>query len=76
MEKGHELSRAELKIFQLKLWLEPARLGLITTIWDWDLNLGRKELGIRVSIVRASKHARCCVRPSSPYLVKKAAQPS
>ena len=30
MEKGHELSRAELKIFQLKLWLEPARLGLIT----------------------------------------------
>ena len=26
-------SRAELKIFQLELWLEPARLGLITTRW-------------------------------------------
>ena len=29
VEKGHKLSRAE--IFQLKLWLKPARLGLITT---------------------------------------------
>jgi hypothetical protein len=29
-EKGHEPSRAELKIPQLELWLEPARLGLIT----------------------------------------------
>ena len=28
--KGHESSRAELKILQLELWLEPARLGLIT----------------------------------------------
>ena len=26
-EKGHEPSRAELKISQLELWLEPARLG-------------------------------------------------
>ena len=30
-EKGHKLSWAELKILQLELWLEPARLGLITT---------------------------------------------
>ena len=30
-EKGHEPSRAELKNLQLELWLEPARLGLITT---------------------------------------------
>ena len=29
-EKGHEPSRAELKILQLELWLEPARLRLIT----------------------------------------------
>ena len=29
-EKGHEPSQAELKILQLELWLEPARLGLIT----------------------------------------------
>ena len=27
------MSRAELKILQLKLWLEPARLGLITSKW-------------------------------------------
>ena len=26
-------SRAELKILQLELWLKPARLGLITTIY-------------------------------------------
>ena len=32
-EKGHEPSRAKLKISQLKLWLEPARLGLITIEW-------------------------------------------
>ena len=31
--KGHEPSRAELKILQLKLQLEPAPLGLITTIF-------------------------------------------
>ena len=31
MEKGHEPSWAELKIFQLELWLEPAWLGLITS---------------------------------------------
>ena len=31
-EKGHEPSRAELKISQLELWLEPARLGLITRL--------------------------------------------
>ena len=31
--KGHEPSRAELKILQLELWLEPARLGLITIIY-------------------------------------------
>ena len=31
-KKGHEPSRAELKILQLELWLEPARLGLITII--------------------------------------------
>ena len=30
VEKGHKLSRAEPKIFQFELWLEPARLGLIT----------------------------------------------
>ena len=30
-EKGHEPSQAELKKLQLELWLEPARLGLITT---------------------------------------------
>ena len=30
-KKGHEPSRAELKILQLELWLEPARLGLITS---------------------------------------------
>ena len=29
-QKGHEPSQAELKILQLELWLEPARLGLIT----------------------------------------------
>ena len=29
--KGHEPSRAKLKILQLELWLEPARLGLITS---------------------------------------------
>ena len=29
--KGHEPSRAELKIVQLEPWLEPARLGLITS---------------------------------------------
>ena len=29
--KGGESSRAELKILLIKLWLEPARLGLITT---------------------------------------------
>ena len=29
---GHELSRADLKILQLELWLKPARLGLITSI--------------------------------------------
>ena len=29
--KGHKPSRAELKIVQLQPWLEPARLGLITT---------------------------------------------
>ena len=33
MEKGHEPSRVELKIFQLELWLEPARLGLITNTY-------------------------------------------
>ena len=32
-EKGHEPRRAELKILQLEFWLEPARLGLITTSW-------------------------------------------
>jgi len=32
-EKGHEPSRAELKILQLELWLKPAWLGLITTIY-------------------------------------------
>ena len=37
-------SRAELKILQLKLWLEPARLGLITNTndktkrWQYDNN--------------------------------------
>ena len=31
-EKGHEPSRAELKNLQLELWLEPARLGLITVV--------------------------------------------
>ena len=30
-DKGHEPSRVELKILQLELWLEPARLGLITS---------------------------------------------
>jgi hypothetical protein len=34
-EKGHEPSRAELKILQLELWLEPARLGLITSSYSW-----------------------------------------
>ena len=29
--KGHEPSRAKLKILQLELWLQPARLELITT---------------------------------------------
>ena len=32
-------SRAEPKILQLELWLEPARLGLITTIQTW-MNAG------------------------------------
>ena len=33
--KGKKVtSRAELKIIQLELWLEPARLGLITNILD------------------------------------------
>ena len=31
--KGHEPSLVELKILQLWLWLEPARLGLITTAY-------------------------------------------
>ena len=31
-EEKKVTSRAELKILQLKFWLEPARLGLITTI--------------------------------------------
>ena len=30
-EKGHKLSQAQLKILQLQLWLEPARLKLITS---------------------------------------------
>ena len=30
---GHELSRAELKIVQLEPWLEPARLGVITSAY-------------------------------------------
>ena len=30
-ELNGKRSRAELKILQLELWLEPARLGLITT---------------------------------------------
>ena len=30
-QKAHEPSRAELKKLQLELWLEPARLGLITS---------------------------------------------
>ena len=38
-QKGHKPSRAELKILQLELWLEPARLGLITinylSIWPF-----------------------------------------
>ena len=29
-EKGHEPSRAKLKIVQLEPWLKPARLGFIT----------------------------------------------
>ena len=33
MKKGHEPSRAELKKLHLELWLEPARLGLITSHW-------------------------------------------
>ena len=32
--KGHKPRRAKLKILQLELWLEPARLGLITTNRD------------------------------------------
>ena len=32
-------SRAELKIIQLELLLEPARLGLITRIWPFFRNL-------------------------------------
>ena len=31
--KGHEPSRAQLKIVQLEPWLEPARLGFITIIY-------------------------------------------
>ena len=31
--KGHEPSRAELKMVQLEPWLEPARLGLITSAY-------------------------------------------
>ena len=38
-EKGHEPSRAELKIPQLELWLEPARLGLITSIYCMPLRI-------------------------------------
>ena len=33
-EKGHEPSRAKLKILQLELWLKPARLGLITSVYS------------------------------------------
>ena len=36
-EKGHELSRAELKIPQLELWLEPAWLRLITNKNDKNI---------------------------------------
>ena len=36
--KGHKPSRAELKILQLELRLEPARLGLITSILYLNLN--------------------------------------
>ena len=47
-QKGHKPSRAELKILQLELWLEPARLGLITNrkygkvgeAWHCRLELG------------------------------------
>ena len=35
-------SRAELKIFQLELWLEPARLGLITTTYLLSIEKIRK----------------------------------
>ena len=33
MKKGHEPSPGELKNLQLELWLEPARLGLITSMY-------------------------------------------
>ena len=44
-EKGHEPSRAELKISQLELWLEPARLGLITTSRQKKFPSQQKKFG-------------------------------
>ena len=43
-EKGHEPSRAELKILQLEFWLKPARLGLITNIQHLFIKLEDAKL--------------------------------
>ena len=34
-ELSEKRSRAELKILQLELWLEPARIGLLTSTYMW-----------------------------------------
>ena len=42
-EKKKVTSRAELKILQLELWLEPARLGLIIKSYTMTLLQGPKD---------------------------------
>ena len=50
-EKGHEPSLAELKILQLELWLESARLGLITKSFMYSYSF-RNIFVIRKSCIK------------------------
>ena len=54
-EEGHKPSRAKLKILQLKLWLEPAPLGLIlywstTSDFTYVCRLSREEKIILIKL--------------------------
>ena len=49
------MSRAELKIFQLELWLEPARLGLITNKQYEKIILGTSDSWSTIPIVQATQ---------------------